>query len=117
MKYYNYPNGTEVATDIDSKNISDFAPGGGGGEAFIVTPVQSETSMVCDKTYKEIKDAMLAGKSVVFIFSFENATVISPIVVLGEVTDGKAVYVSGGEAAYNFTCSTENDYPTMEGEA
>lgn len=32
MKYYNYPDprGTEVAEDVDSKNISDFAPGGGG---------------------------------------------------------------------------------------
>lgn len=26
MKYYNYPNGTEVAENVDSRNISEFAP-------------------------------------------------------------------------------------------
>lgn len=64
MKYYNYPDprGTEVAEDVDSKNISDFAPGGGGG-AFIVNMANGESTgtFVTDKTAKEIYDASFAG--------------------------------------------------------
>lgn len=74
MKYYNYPDprGTEIAENVDSKNISDFAPGGGGGIAIInlVGIEEKEDKLVTtfDKTFNEIYE-LVTSKTLVFLYS------------------------------------------------
>jgi hypothetical protein len=80
MKYYNYPDprGTEVAENVDSKNISNFAPGG-GGSVFIVNAELGNDRMTLDKTFNEILNARNAGKTVMCAGEFGSLSFSTPV--------------------------------------
>ncbi len=128
MKYYNYPQprGTEVAEDLDSKNVNDYVGGGSGGGAFIVGTHEKEitiqgrtvTTFECDKTFKEIDDAIMAGKNAVVVLPDGNVNFHSSIVnTMADTVDPEHTSYAFNVYVYNyiqtFTCTEENSYPVM----
>ena len=123
MKYYNYPQprGTEVAVDLDSINVNEYVGGGSGGGAFIVNCVEGERDgqpvMVCDKTFKEIKSAMLEGKCVIFAMLYETEEWHCNVSYIQVSWDDPefTVYKAYVGPSYEFSCLDENDYPVNWG--
>lgn len=84
MKYYNYPDprGTEVAEDVDSKNISQY--GGGGSSGYFIVNVEEDSSggaltLTLDKTFSEIFNARDAGKTIMLVREAEGTFDSAPV--------------------------------------
>lgn len=123
MKYYNYPQprGTEVAVDLDSKNVNDYVGGGSGGGVFIVNAARELRSgtyvFVCDKAFKEIKNALLSGNIVIIEYhggDYGDTTDICEVVVCIETVfedPENTVYRVYTALRGVYDCVDENDYP------
>ena len=95
--------------------------GGGGSEPLIVTVTYAyedgTATYTCNKTWKEIHDAYLAGTIVLFYehIEFDPGDDQDSYVAISTITSG----VSGGDSYYliyamdgrQYGASTENDYP------
>ena len=114
MKYYNYPNTTEVAEDVDSKNISDFAPGGGGSGAGVMRVGRDAQANTLDKTWQEISDCFAnGGYAYIAISPGPGMTVAMPIVGIGGANAQYFVMAISPQTmdTVNFVCSSPNEYP------
>lgn len=114
MKYYNYPNGTEVAENVDSKNISQYG-GGGAGVGVMRIGINMQT-MALDKTWQEIWDCFAnGGYAYVAVNTASTSATFMPIV--GVANPGRYDYfvyaftAEGTMQAMQFTCSSPDEYP------
>jgi hypothetical protein len=107
MKYYNYPDprGTEVAEDVDSKNISNYASGGGG--TFIVNLANGESTgtFVTDKTAKEIYDASFTGPVICIL---EDVFVCSIIATAYLEDTGYVIKLASADGMATLIASTDD---------
>lgn len=106
MKYYNYPDprGTEVAEDVDSKNISNYASGGG---AFIVDLANGESSgtFVTNKTAKEIYDASFTAPVICIMEDVAVCSIIGTAYLEGT---GYGIKLASVDGILALTASTDD---------
>jgi hypothetical protein len=119
MKYYNYPDprGTEVAENVDSKNISRY--GGGGGAGLIVEFVPGDNGGIAlNSTWQEIANVIGNGGTVVCKQEAEGAFgAVQVIGVFGGTTMEKYIVlaydVTG--AVITFETTSPDGYPESDG--
>lgn len=116
MKYYNYPNTTEVAEDVDSKNISQY--GGGGTGSDVMRVGHDMQTMALDKTWQEIWDCFAnGGYAYIAVNTASTSAMFMPIV--GVTNPGRYDYfvyafmAEGAMQAMQFTCSSPDEYPVL----
>ena len=88
--------------------------GGGGGSVFAVTVTEEGTTWTCDKTWKEIHDAFLAGDSVYFNLPvYDEGDEKYAALTTVSVTSGQYnAYFMNDSYAEFFATSAEDGYPS-----
>lgn len=100
--------------DLENNEWHEQSGGGsgGGGSTLLVNIVEDGSVWTCDKTWKEMHDAAMAGSQVwvrVYNESYRDAT--------GLVTSFDnlyySIYFKFQDAEYSMYAATENDYPSI----
>lgn len=102
----------DIADRIDA--IEEGGGGGGGGAVLIVNGSDDVEVMVLDKTWKEIKDAFIAGTSVLIHYADTEFEDNRYVLVDGITHNGEQYYVyvnSSIGGADSFATLSENGYP------
>lgn len=117
-----YPDATGNTID-EVINTMDASGGSGGGGALnitlsVTTGEHSETIYRLDKTWREIKDAFIAGKVIIFTVELEGTTEYGYVLGIAfssydEGTDYSVIlsYASGFNATTSLVTSSEDGYP------
>ena len=109
------PVGSNIA-EVINNFADDPAPGGGGGEPFIIHGIEDGSVVTMDKTFLEIREALLAGKHPVFIFppNYGGDPLDRIYTISGtEVRGGEEyfVYVSISFNTEDYYTQSADDYP------
>ena len=97
-------------SDYIDFEVDETIVNGGGASGLVVniSPMsEGSESMIMDKTFGEIKNAMLAGRYVVGVASINDAIVADPIVGL-EASNNLRELIWFGES---FHVENDDDYP------
>jgi hypothetical protein len=99
---------------ISSSGSSDSGSSGGGGVALIVNGSDDAEVIVLDKTWEEIKDAFIAGTSVLIHYADTEWADNQYVLVNGIANNSGQYYVYLNSAVCgvdSFTASSEDSYP------
>lgn len=83
--------------------------GGGGGMIVNITADESTGYATMDKTFAEIKDAVDAGKLVMF-----KQDDVTSVLVSIETGSDRHIYYYNERNMFDFVASSDTDYPKME---
>lgn len=114
MKYYNYPNTTEVAENVDSKNISQY--GGGGSSGYFIANVEEDSSaLTLDKTFSEIFNARDAGKTIMLVHEAKGSFNSTPVleILANSATNMYGLAVCMEMTVVAFTTNDPDGYPAF----
>lgn len=96
---------------VDASGASE-TPGGGGGATGLVTNITVDGEfLTLDKTFGEIKSAMLSGTSVIAVLSAAGQLMVSPILELDDSSGEKSVVVAAF-SGQPFNATADTDYPS-----
>ena len=121
MKYYNYPDprGTEIAEDVDSKNISNFAPGGGGSSGgapvgqilWQGTATSTPQEMVVDdpRVFNVLPVAVVTLNGKLARFAYEYDETDGPAFVYGIEDVGAIIVTFDPESRKTFVVADGSD--------
>ena len=120
----------DVVTSAKLNKLENGVAGGGGTENIIVHLTQtddgSHITETMDKTWKDIRDAFVAGKDIYIIDETirKDITIISRYMVIsvsfgryeGEMVYGVSITLLGSGNTVNYDANSENDYPYLVSE-
>lgn len=111
----NIQNPTDGQTLKYDAESGKWVNGEGGGTALIVDSTAEGQTNVLNKTYKEIKDAIISGKTVYIRTVGDNGADYSCVIGISYNTDPlEGTYELYDGAGLNYVAESENDYPVMQ---
>lgn len=118
--------GASEPEEVPGANVADVIeelaknpPSGGVGAAPLVVNISpNNNGSIMDRTFQEIEDAMLSGRSILIhmLDEEENIYVFPQVIGSGLDGDGNIQYlVSLGTAGGSYLAETKDDYPASGG--